>query len=226
MSSDLDELRKANRDLLNTLRRGQTSSWSALRTISDNVGRPVRDFSTPVKKFARPAQIDSNHSPICKTDHRRVLKENLDSSYSRLAANLRSINPDYMIERNNSSRMSDRPDSYFADLERFRTNNSQLCAATFSETQQGEDGVSVVEKPHQCVQTYAVGADYRARDSHAGTQCPLCVGADDSEHKGLIRVNIGNEDLVEYKVKPSSRSDPISLAAHCAPGCEFGAGRY
>ena len=77
---------------------------------------------------------------------------------------------------------------------------------------------NVPEREHQCVQTYCVTEGYRAVDSHGDGQCPLCIGADDTRHRGLIQVTIPHSQLQDYKVHPKASDDSVSLASHCSAG--------
>ena len=180
------------------------------------------------------------HSPHCTENHRERLHQKLNASYSKLAADLRQIAPSYgadlAYDLSVSSGISNKPDSYYDDLKKFRMANSGLCSVKLPdhlntsqdtiEVEDKENSNQVEETNHQCIQTYSISKGYRAVDSHSGGQCPLCIGADDTKHKGLIRVNIPNEELVNYKVYPRETDDSVSLSSHCAMGWEHTSTQY
>ncbi|KAL5258465.1 hypothetical protein ACHWQZ_G009088 [Mnemiopsis leidyi] len=205
---------------------------------SRNHGRPHKNASS--KDFLDESANSPFHSPHCTENHRERLHQKLNASYSKLAADLRQIAPcygaDLAYNLSENSVISNKPDSYYDELKKFRMANSDLCtvklpdthdaahSAFLTEDQENYEGKE--EENHQCIQTYSIGHGYRAVDSHSGGQCPLCIGADDTKHKGLIRVNIQHKDLVDYKVHPRDAEDSVSLSSHCSMGWEHTSTHY
>ena len=230
----LDFLDKAGNEryerLSVTKNQGTMSPLQDIMNISSsNYGRPHKTKSVSYSLPNSPV-----HSPLCTENHRETLHKKLNTSYSKLAADLRQIAPHYGtdlaydISENNI--VSKKSDSYYNEIKKFRMANSELCSVkltdqiershstTLRNTHMTEKHEETKERDHQCIQTYTVGQDYRAADSHYGNQCPLCTGADDSKHKGLIRVNIPHSHNVDYKVMPRDTDDSVSLSSHCSLG--------
>lgn len=198
---------------------------------SINHGRPHKSPTKSNLGFPPDSPV---HSPLCSENHREKLHRKLNASYSKLAADLRQIAPHYgtdlAYDISENSCISNKPDSYYNDMKKFRMANSDLCSvkladqieksqdSSIKKSFMSEDTEKVKEVNHQCIQTYTVGLDYRATDSHFGSQCPLCTGADDSKHKGLIRVNIPHSHNVDYKVTPRETDGSVSLSSHCSLG--------
>ncbi|XP_063680106.1 uncharacterized protein LOC134815498 [Bolinopsis microptera] len=205
---------------------------------SSNYGRPHK---TPLKDKTIVGSDDSPiHSPHCTENHRERLHQKLNASYSKLAADLRQIAPSYgadlAYDLSVNSGISNKPDSYYNELKKFRMANSDLCSVKLPDhlnitqntliVEDKENSDKVEELNHQCIQTYSVSQGYRAVDSHSGGQCPLCIGDDDTKHKGLIRVNIPHNELVDYKVYPREIDDSVSLSSHCSTGWEHASTQY
>ena len=199
---------------------------------SSSYGRPHK---TPVKQHHALTESPV-HSPECTDNHRDKLHRRLNASYSKLAADLRQIAPKYgadlAFDLSTSSGVVGKPDAYYEDIKQFRMANSEQCSVKlpdnveFSRTisrmsrREKEVEVETEEREHQCLQMYNIGRDFRAVDAHSGSQCPLCIGADDTKHRGLIRVNIPHSELVDYNVVPRD-DDSCSLASHCSAGWEM-----
>ena len=205
---------------------------------TSNYGRPHKKPSK--KDFLDTPDNSPIHSPHCTENHRERLHKKLNASYSKLAADLRQIAPcygaDLAYDLSESSGISNKPDSYYDELKKFRMANSDLCSVKLPDNHTAAHGTSFTEhtensdkddeENHQCIQTYSIGQGYRAVDSHSGGQCPLCIGADDTKHRGLIRVNIQHKDLVNYKVHPREAEDSVSLSSHCSMGWEHTSTQY
>jgi hypothetical protein len=153
---------------------------------------------------------------------------------------LRQIAPcygaDLAYDLSVNSGISNKPDSYYDELKKFRMANSDLCSVKLTDppnqtqntpsVEDKENSENLEETNHQCIQTYSISNGYRAVDSHSGGQCPLCIGADDTKHRGLIRVNIPHKELVDYKVYPKETDDSVSLSSHCSMGWEHTSTQY
>ena len=214
--------------------------------LSDILNSPATsNYGRPHKKPSKEDFFDTPenspiHSPHCTENHRERLHQKLNASYSKLAADLRQIAPcygaDLAYDLSESSGISNKPDSYYDELKKFRMANSDLCSVKLPDNHSAAHGTSFTEhiensdkddeENHQCIQTYSIGQGYRAVDSHSGGQCPLCIGADDTKHRGLIRVNIQHKDLVDYKVHPKEAEDSVSLSSHCSMGWEHTSTQY
>lgn len=214
--------------------------------LSDILNSPATsNYGRPHKKPSKEDFLDTPekspiHSPHCTENHRERLHQKLNASYSKLAADLRQIAPcygaDLAYDLSESSGISNKPDSYYDELKKFRMANSDLCSVKLPDNHSAAHGISFTEhiensdkdeeENHQCIQTYSIGQGYRAVDSHSGGQCPLCIGADDTKHRGLIRVNIQHKDLVDYKVHPKEAEDSVSLSSHCSMGWEHTSTQY
>jgi len=209
---------------------------------SSNYGRPHK---TPTRSSRPLLNMSSNsepHSPLCSENHRAKLNTQLNKSYTQLADDLRRLAPycstssiENMTRSADSSTLSAKPESYYDEMRRFRLAHSAECSVklpdertlieehekTVRSTEETTVDASAVEQPHQCIQTYTVGHGYRADDDHSCEQCPLCVGADDTKLRGLIRVNIPESETVQYDRKlnfnPDSL-DSLGLSKHCAAG--------